>query len=359
MEELSDSAFEKIVIKQDIPISISEFKDHYNKMIINTTYQDDELFIYLMGKYNLEYPDNKIIDITNTAKIMIIGDTGVGKSVICNALFNENIDEYRFLYAPYVVGTTHLSQTSTVNSQISINGKYFIYDTPGLGDNRKNGDDILYKLIYDITKATYIGLDKVIIVIKHGRFSRNINDTFKLINDIFGKMLFGNLIIIHNYCDSGKPKLITESILKILYESEEIHPDFKSTIKLMMELNPIEIQSTFLIHDNTKLDEFYFKYRQQSLDIIKKAITTKSSGLKFEISENTLINIVQIIGKQLQYPFEPSRIQAQLKRDIEINNSKVQTDLSNLWKFTTTILNNFVEKIDWGKILTVVTNKII
>jgi len=337
--------------------SFVDFKKDYLETIENNKKQksSDGMFQYLMGKYGFNYlPDNKE-DISTTIKIMIIGDTGVGKSVICNALFNNNISEYKYLYAPYVIGTTYVSETSSVNSQISLNRKYLIYDTPGLNDNRTDKEEILYKLIYDITKATYIGLDKVIIVVKHNRFSKTINDTFLLIYEVFGKLLYDNLIIIHNYYDNGEPKIIENSVLQQLANSPEIHDDYKKTIKIILSMKPIEIQTTFLIHDNHQIDNFYFEYRNKSIQILKNVINTKSCGLKFEVSDNTFINIVEVIGKGLKLPFSPDRLRAQLKNDIEMNGSKVQNDFEKFTLVALKKLDEVLSKINWS----VVVNKLL
>ena len=110
--------------------------------------------------------------------IMVVGNTGAGKSSTLNLLFEREITK---------VGWGVNPETMNIDSY-SLNDEMRFWDTPGLGDGVKKDEEherkllkLLYKT-YSMDGGTYGYIDIVLIVVEG--CNRDMGTTYKLMNEI-------------------------------------------------------------------------------------------------------------------------------------------------------------------------------
>lgn len=155
--------------------------------------------------------------------IIVIGETGTGKSTFLNAIVNYleaiQINDY-FRYK--IICETVTSQTHSVTQEISIyyvkdvrNGDvYRIIDTPGFGDTSgidKDGEHV--KKIENLFRTKIDEIHCVLFVMKAStnRVTAFQHYVFQSVMDIFGKDIAKNFVFVFTFSDSGKP-LVLDSV---------------------------------------------------------------------------------------------------------------------------------------------------
>ena len=113
----------------------------------------------------------------STLGILVIGETGTGKSMLINNLVGEDVAE---------VGHTYLSETSTISKfTVDMEGvSIALYDTPGLINSRSDGDAEYLQQMEGVLKSGDIHLVIYCIKLSETRMRESVIRTFQEYNKI-------------------------------------------------------------------------------------------------------------------------------------------------------------------------------
>ncbi|CAD8151526.1 unnamed protein product [Paramecium pentaurelia] len=182
-----------------------------------------------------QYTQNELQDINLMKTIMIIGETGVGKSTLINFFCNFYIGvEFEFPFRFYLVDETNetvfkqsqaVSKTSEVISYYlkGSNGKppLRIIDTPGFGDTRgQNFDKIISERISDQLKELE-QLSLICFVIKSSQ-NRLTLDQIYIMNSLlqlFGKDAVEHFMFLFTFSDFEEPS----ALQALLFEGNSVY----------------------------------------------------------------------------------------------------------------------------------------
>jgi len=107
--------------------------------------------------------------------VMVTGVTGAGKSTTLNTLFQQEIA---------TVGRGVAPETMILDSY-RLNDSFRLWDTPGLGDGKKqdeNHSKLLVDLLYKDYETNCGWIDLVLVIIEGS--NRDMGTTYKLLNDV-------------------------------------------------------------------------------------------------------------------------------------------------------------------------------
>ena len=131
--------------------------------------------------------------------VIILGKTGCGKSTLANKILNEN----RFI----VTGKVS-SETVAIKSEsniVTIRGTRYeitVTDTVGFFDTnqRENvNNDIMKKIVSELSKVAPYGLNLIIFVYKNGRFTTEERESFNIITKHFKSLIEkASMLVITN-----------------------------------------------------------------------------------------------------------------------------------------------------------------
>lgn len=139
------------------------------------------------------------VDRTTAPMILIIGQTGAGKSHFCNKVLGEDIEE--------VSESAHLSSCTSKPQLVSakVDGnEYLLVDTPGFNDTwkdlKRSDARILGEIAQTLTLQTQLGVDLRGILylydISAKRMTGDCLRQFELIKRICGERNYGNVLLV-------------------------------------------------------------------------------------------------------------------------------------------------------------------
>ena len=247
-----------------------------------------------------KYPDNPFnnSEEKNCKTIMVIGQTGTGKTTLLNSLINYILgikltDKKRFK----IIQEYASSQVESVTSITSIhyirshnNHPYIkIIDTPGLGDTKGVKADL--EISNQITKLLceeINQLDRICFVIKNydARLTVNQKYIFNSVIDLFSKDMMKKFFIMLTFTDASKK---TPIILDSL-ESED--SGLKNIILNVEKPYYLQFNCSAIFNDNTndKFTELYWKICEDSLKAFMQKLNN-SKPQKLEQTRKLLHNI--------------------------------------------------------------------
>ncbi|CAF1182575.1 unnamed protein product, partial [Didymodactylos carnosus] len=237
-----------------------------------------------MKNMNINDAKNITLDTSNIVKVLVIGETGSGKSTFINYLTNyfrngslNNIkvaipSKYHpqitesFNYCENNISDITQSKTDTCNQYIFIEEKtyrqYLFLDTPGLSDTRGAEQDNINmnKIIESVENLQ--GLTAVIIVVNGttGRLTLNLRNVIS--------KLRGNL-----------PDVVMDNVIVILTNAKRHEANFQlSSLQLHGTVYPYYMQNSAFsqdpnIWDQTAMNALQFDW-DQSMDEMKRMIET-------------------------------------------------------------------------------------
>mmetsp|Transcript_56163 Transcript_56163/g.68689 ORF Transcript_56163/g.68689 Transcript_56163/m.68689 type:complete len:527 (+) Transcript_56163:248-1828(+) len=163
----------------------------------------------------------QIASARNRKVILVVGQTGAGKSTVLNSMINyiyglhfEDKFRYKLIVEPPKKGGQSVSQTDHVTSyeltdKNSILGyKLTVVDTPGFGDTRGVVKDIKTTRNIKLWFAKKLDtLDAVCFVVKatDARFTPTQKYIFASILNLFGKDIKKNIYVLITFADTSKP----------------------------------------------------------------------------------------------------------------------------------------------------------
>lgn len=192
------------LIENNLPISTANF-----------LYEKNSLKIY-------KYPSQKleIKDFIKCKNIIVIGETGSGKTTLINSFINflmniQITDDFRYVLIDEGQNQNQKeSQTSNINSYYILpQNKDFppikIIDTPGFGDTRENFDESLLKKFKNyFDNENFIDLICFVIKSTNNRYTEFQKYIMSNILGLFGKDLVSNFLVLFTFCDGNQPNFI-------------------------------------------------------------------------------------------------------------------------------------------------------
>ena len=198
--------------------------------------------------------------------VLVIGETGVGKSTIVNMLYNQDcsVDCCKW---PQKTGNSAAAVTQFSSMQFDWRRKWAILDTVGVGDPSLSQEQILgsiRKLIKDTSK----GVHSVVVVMKMGRASHASRANAHVLSHLF------------NAAD-----LKTHGVLVLTHWEGELGNEQKDLLEWyrddhLMQAYCEQFSSVVLTNNQLQGRGAYPECRQSCLDQLCRHIESKDSKIK-------------------------------------------------------------------------------
>lgn len=241
---------------------------------------------------------------SNDLKIVLVGETGVGKSQLGNFILNKEC---------FTVGNTINSETGEISEEISLikemNINVTIVDTPGLNDTRGKDKEIMDKIVNKFKNDNSI--DGLILVYSYRKMKKVQKD----------KELLDNLktIFEEDLLKSRLKVIITNSVVGEERDNEDEKTERKLKVDIKNFLNNM-VKEEDMIIVNTKIKRF----RRIILDLLGKFLEIKR--------KDGSINNANIKKKQLKFIEEQ-------KNKANISLKATQDEISKIEKKISEIKN--------------------
>lgn len=275
----------------------------------------NDLDFYLYPKINFSNKEKE-----TSSNILIIGETGAGKSAWAHCLLNylEDIQldeinryylfdekslevEYEKKHGKKPLGSSITNEISIYNMQNNklVNKKIRVIDTPGLGNSRG--------FIYDEKTEVDLGhlfegeeinnIKAVCLFFKaiNNRLTERLKNIMNQLFSLFGEDIKNNIIIIFTFCDNFKDiqflkTLKNENFLffEVLGDIDKI-PYFCFNNSLYFRSDRVNIKESFEI--NKKNFQNFFKYFSTLNDV-----SLKSSGKVVYLRKYIKNNLINLLG---------------------------------------------------------------
>ena len=134
-------------------------------------------------------------------RIILVGNTGAGKSTVANCLYNKLPTLYHVQSHPFE--TSDSANGCTSNATVLSNGEVVLIDTVGFGDPRFDQTSVIEAFQQGLAMLNNT-VDLVIFVIKRDRIGHHIADFFEHIHDeLFRGLMRNNSMLVCSGCQKG------------------------------------------------------------------------------------------------------------------------------------------------------------
>jgi len=126
--------------------------------------------------------------------VSLLGKTGTGKSSLANLLMGRNDFEVGS-------GTKSCSVACKVMKTKISGSSISVMDTPGLKDTRTYTDEDVMEVIYGSLSSSFLKIDKLVFVIRLGRFTEEEVEVLEKLMRFFGTEAEGNSLLVITGCE--------------------------------------------------------------------------------------------------------------------------------------------------------------
>ena len=135
--------------------------------------------------------------------MLVIGESGTGKSTLCNILVGEKPDSKLFPASPYADGRTH---STFIKTQVYYTGDiskpFTIIDTQGFNDPGKIGtnesemnNEIIHELFTKLFEISHVNLFVICLNGMNVRVHGSLRYMIQMFRDIFGRKMENNQVV--------------------------------------------------------------------------------------------------------------------------------------------------------------------
>jgi len=174
--------------------------------------------------------------------VLVIGDTGAGKSKIINSLINQGTGK-QALAAPALVGDATMGTTERLSYYYC--HSIILTDTIGFFDRRIPTKKVNEEFI-NFMLSLNIGVNKFLFVLKHGKIKASDAQTFELLEFLFGSAVYSQATLIITHMDS---RLCT------LEEYRQLNCQDKDLLSFLDRFNGRVIIGSYFTHEMDIIDQ--------------------------------------------------------------------------------------------------------
>ena len=260
------------------------------------------------------YPDPKIV---------IIGETGVGKSTLCNILTgNDHKGEKNEDGFPTGADSNSCTDTTVVKRGCWLGQKdmpFSICDTPGLSDASGKDSSNISKMVGELKGIEYINAFIIVLNGQCPRLDSGLKDTLSLFQDVFGKEFHKNMVILFTRWsfDKRSKHRRLENGLTEDKQSLEWNQRLQQELEIDEDLTVVFVDALYINEDN---DESFAFQRETN-----KLWETINNFDKFECKniEAVLTERDQLRNRILEFEEQQKIIGKYLKIFIQLLNGEL------------------------------------
>ena len=139
--------------------------------------------------------------LSNKRVILLIGETGSGKSTVGNCVINHNASVH--LIRNYPFNTHKDAQGCTDKPTMAFNDGFVVIDTVGFADPKYNAS-VSYEMFAQALRLVNNRVDLVLLVSREGRITKQTTDVYNFVSShLFRELLSHNSAYVCSRCANG------------------------------------------------------------------------------------------------------------------------------------------------------------